>query len=263
MGVKAIGMATTIRAMARIDQPLLSDVRRVGARPSQRATLLTADLPLMRLLQLVSPSLPVGGFTYSQGIEWAVDVGWIRTAADLEAWIGDQLGGALARVDLPLLIRMQAAAESGDQTAMATHIDRLIAARESAELRREEANRGRALADLTIAWALPEAQDWRALVARSQAAGLAFAAAAWGIEPRLLASGYAWSWAENLVIAGVKCVPLGQTQGQQVLARLATLIPSAVETALAMADEDIGASCAALAIASSAHETQYTRLFRS
>ena len=127
MGVKAIGMATTIRTMARIDQPLSSDVRRVGARPSQRATLLTADLPLMRLLQLVSPSLPVGGFTYSQGIEWAVDVGWIRTAADLEAWVGDQLGAALARVDLPLLVRMHAAAAARDPAAMAASIDRLIA----------------------------------------------------------------------------------------------------------------------------------------
>lgn len=221
------------------------------------------DLSLIRLLHLASPSLPVGGFTYSQGIEWAVEVGWIRTAADLEAWVGDQLATALARVDLPLLVRMQAAARVGEEVAMAYWIDRLIAARESAELRQEEANRGRALADLLIAWGLPEARDWRALLGRSQAAGLAFAAAAWGIDPRALIAGYAWSWVENLVLAGVKCVPLGQTQGQQVLARLATLIPPALEVALNLTDDEIGASCVALAIASSAHETQYTRLFRS
>ena len=221
------------------------------------------DLSLIRLLHLASPSLPVGGFTYSQGIEWAVEAGWICTAADLEAWVGDQLATALARVDLPLLVRMLEAASAWDQAAMVACIDRLIAARESAELRREEANRGRALADLLIAWGLPGARDWRVQLTRSQAAGLAFAAAAWGIEPRPLAGGYAWSWVENLVLAGVKCVPLGQTQGQQVLARLAILIPSAVESALAMADAEIGASCVALAIASSAHETQYTRLFRS
>jgi urease accessory protein len=221
------------------------------------------DLSLIRLLHLASPSLPVGGFTYSQGIEWAVEVGWIRTAADLEAWVGDQLATALARVDLPLLVRMQAAARVGEEVAMAYWIDRLIAARESAELRQEEANRGRALADLLIAWGLPEARDWRALLGRSQAAGLAFASAAWGIDPRALIAGYAWSWVENLVLAGVKCVPLGQTQGQQVLARLATLIPPALEVALNLTDDEIGASCVALAIASSAHETQYTRLFRS
>ncbi|WP_295449867.1 urease accessory UreF family protein [uncultured Thiodictyon sp.] len=221
------------------------------------------NLPLLRLLQLTSPSLPVGGFTYSQGIEWAVEAGWLRTAADLEAWVGDQLGSALARVDLPLLVRMQSAAGALDAAAMANTIDRLIAARETAELRLEEANRGRALADLLIAWDLPGARDWRGLLARSGSAGLAFAASVWQIEPQAAAAGYAWSWVETLVLAAVKCVPLGQTQGQQVLARLAALIPDAVATALALPDEDIGASCAALAIASSAHETQYTRLFRS
>jgi urease accessory protein len=77
------------------------------------------------------------------------------------------------------------------------------------------------------------------------------------------ATGYAWSWLENLVLAGIKLVPLGQTRGQQTLARLATLIPSAVAAALEVSDEEIGASTPALAIASSAHETQYTRLFRS
>lgn len=221
------------------------------------------DLPPIRLLQLVSPSLPVGGFTYSQGIEWAVEAGWLRTAADLEAWMGDLLAQGLARLDLPLLARMHAAALALDRAAMNDGIDRLLAARETAELRLEESNRGRALADLLIAWELPGATDWRALLARSQTAGLAFAAAAWGIAPRSLACGYAWSWAENLVLSAVKCVPLGQTQGQQILARLADLIAPAVERAFTLDDDAIGASCPALAIASSAHETQYTRLFRS
>ncbi len=224
---------------------------------------MTTDLPLLRLLQLTSPSLPIGGFTYSQGIEWAVEAGWIRTAADLEAWVGDQLACALARVDIPILRRMHAVAGARDMAAMDAWIDCLIAARESAESRQEEANRGRALADLLVAWDLPEARDWRALLRRSQAAGLAFAAVAWEIPPGPLAAGYAWSWVENLVLAAVKCVPLGQTQGQQVLARLAALIPPAVDAALAMEDEEIGASCPAAAIAASRHETQYTRLFRS
>jgi urease accessory protein len=222
-----------------------------------------ADLPLLRLLQLVSPTLPVGGFTYSQGLEWAVEAGWVRTAADLEAWVADQLGQGLTRVDVPLLARLQAAAGARDTQACAGWVDQLLAARETAELRLEEANRGRALADLLIAWDLAGARDWRPVLARAQLAGLAFAAAAWGLAPRQAAAGYAWSWTENLVLAGVKCVPLGQTQGQQVLARLAALIPPALETALALPDEEVGACCAALAIAGSAHETQYTRLFRS
>jgi urease accessory protein len=221
------------------------------------------DLRLLRLMHLVSPSLPVGGFTYSQGIEWAVETGWIRNAEDLEGWMADQIQANLVFLDLPLLMRLQLAAAERDQAATGHWVDWLLAGRETSELRREEADRGRALADLLIAWGLPDALDWKPLLARSQTAGFSFAAAAWQIEPRAAALGYAWSWLENLVLAGIKLVPLGQTRGQQTLARLATLIPSSVETAMAVADDEIGASAPALAIASSAHETQYTRLFRS
>lgn len=220
-------------------------------------------MALLRLIHLVSPTLPIGAFTYSQGIEWAVESGWIRDADDLHDWMADQVGTSLACLDLPLLMRMQAAAAVRDQAAMTGWIDWLLAGRESAELRREEADRGRALAELLVAWALPDAPSWKPQLTRSQAAGFAFAAAAWQITPQAAAAGYAWSWIENLVLAGIKLVPLGQTRGQQILAQLATRIPNAVQSALTIADEAIGASTPALAIASSAHETQYTRLFRS
>jgi urease accessory protein len=214
-------------------------------------------------MHLVSPSLPVGGFTYSQGIEWAVEAGWIRDADDLERWMADQMGSSLPYLDLPVVIRMQAAALDRDVAAMAAWVDLLLAGRETAELRREEIDRGRALADLLVAWGLEDALGWKPQLARCHAAGFAFAAAAWRIEPREATTGYAWSWLENLVLAGIKLVPLGQTRGQQTLARLATHIPSAVAAALEVADDEVGASTPALAIASSAHETQYTRLFRS
>ncbi len=218
---------------------------------------------LLRLLQLVSPSLPVGGFTYSQGIEWAVESGWIRSLADLEDWLTDQLQSALARVDLPLLIRLRAAAEGSDDRSLAVWTDLLLACRESAELRAEESNRGRALADLLVAWGVEGARERRGLLARSQLTGFAYASTAFGIAPRPAAAGYAWSWLENLVLAAVKIVPLGQTQGQQALARLAGRLPAALDLALTLTDEEIGACSPALAIGSSAHETQYTRLFRS
>jgi urease accessory protein len=221
------------------------------------------DLTLLRLLHLASTSLPIGGFAYSQGIEWAVEAGWIRTAADLDAWLADQLESSLARVDLPLLPRMQAAAGTRDAAGLGTLIDLLIASRETAELRLEEGNRGRAFADLLVTWGLEDAADWRPLLARSQAASFAFASAAWSIKPREAASAYAWSWLEGLVLAAVKIVPLGQTPGQQVLARLAGRIPAVVDAALELDDASIGASSPALAIASCAHETQYTRLYRS
>ena len=218
---------------------------------------------LLRLMHLVSPSLPVGAFAYSQGIEWAVDVGWIRTENDLGAWLEDQLDNSMASLDLPLLVRMRDVARDRDRDAMEALIDRLLAARETSELRVEEANRGRALADLLVSWELPGARDWKPVLARSQAAGFAFCAAAWEIPAQDTALGYAWSWAENLVLAGIKIIPLGQTRGQRVLQHLAGEIPVAVERALALADDEIGASSPALAIASSGHEIQYTRLFRS
>jgi len=226
---------------------------RITERPSQ----------LLRLLHLVSPSLPVGAFAYSQGIEWAVEAGWIRTAEDVQDWLLDQLVNSLARLDLPLLVRMWGAARAREPEAMACWVDWLLAARETAELRAEETNRGRALADLLVAWGLGGAGDWRPVLARSQAAGVAFAASAWGIPEGDAALGYAWTWLENLVLAAAKIIPLGQTRGQQVLRRLLGEVPAAVEEALSLPDEEIGASSPALAIASSAHETQYMRLFRS
>lgn len=234
-------------------------------RPTNRLMSTTTEesMALLRLIHLVSPALPIGAFTYSQGIEWAVESGWIRDVDDLHDWMAEQVGTSLAYLDLPLVMRMQAAAAVRDQAAMTGWIDWLLAGRETAELRREEADRGRALAELLVAWALPDAPAFKPQLARSQAAGFAFAAATWQIGPQAAAAGYAWSWIENLVMAGIKLVPLGQTQGQQALARLATRIPSAVQTALTIADDAIGASAPALAIASSAHETQYTRLFRS
>lgn len=233
--------------------------------PTTRDMLTTTDgdMALLRLMHLVSPSLPVGGFTYSQGIEWAVETGWIRDADDLDAWMTDQISCGLAYLDLPLVMRMQLAAVDRDHAAMGRWIDWLLAGRETSELRREEADRGRALAELLVAWGLEDAAAWKRQLARSQLGGFAFAAAAWQIGPRAAATGYAWAWLENLVLAGIKVVPLGQTRGQQTLERLATLIPGAVETAMAVTDHAIGASTPALAIASSAHETQYTRLFRS
>lgn len=222
-----------------------------------------SELALLRLLHLASPALPVGGFTYSQGIEWAAETGWLRSAEELEGWLADQLERSLAWVDLPLLMRMQSAAEVRDRAAMSVLVDRLVASRETAELRLEEGNRGRALADLLVAWGLEGASEWRKLLARSQAAGFAFAAAAWGLEPREAAGAYAWSWLENLVLAAVKILPLGQTRGQQTLLRLAEHIPAAVEAAAVLPDDSIGASSPALAIASAAHEIQYTRLYRS
>ena len=222
-----------------------------------------AGLPLLRLLHLVSPSLPIGAFTYSQGIEWAVEAGWIRDAATLQAWLGDQIDTTLARLDLPILLRLQRAVAADDRDGCTYWTDLLLAFRETGELRQEEIQRGRALAGLLVKLELVDAAAWHDALDRCQVAGFAFAAERWGIDPSNAAYGYAWAWLENLVLAAVKIIPLGQTQGQQVLHRLSAALTDAVAMAGRLADEDIGTGSPALALASCRHETQYTRLFRS
>ena len=221
------------------------------------------DLAMLRLMQLISPSLPVGGFTYSLGIEWAVECGWIKSDSDLETWLDDQLRSSIARLDLPLLFRCYAAVELDDPAALQHWNTFLLACRETRELRLEEANRGRALADLIVKLELPGSTEWKPALTRSQLAGFAFAACHWSIPVEQAALGYVWSWLENLVLSAVKIIPLGQTQGQQLLQHLTRRVPELIEPARQLPDEEIGASNPALAIASSRHETQYTRLFRS
>jgi urease accessory protein len=218
---------------------------------------------LLRLMQLVSPSLPVGGFTYSQGIEWAAEAGWIANVEDLETWLSDLLCHSLARLDVPVLARLYRACEQGDRAQLQQWTDYLVACRETAELRAEEANRGRALADLLASLAVSQAAEWRATLVKAQVAGFALAAVQWSVPLQETALGYIWSWLENMVLAAVKIIPLGQTAGQQLLQRLIVGVPAAVETGLVLDDRQLGACSPALAIASSQHETQYTRLYRS
>lgn len=221
------------------------------------------DLALLRLLHWVSPSLPIGSFTYSQGIEWAVETGWIRTPTDLHAWLISQLHSGVTYVDVPILQRLYHAVQAQDVAALEYWIHTLNASRETSELLLEEKNRGRALTDLLIALEVPNAAAWKPYLSQSQAAAFAVAAVHSAIPLPQAAYGYVWSWLENLVLSAVKIIPLGQTQGQKLLHQLTPLLPAAVAQGLQVADDEIGASSPALAIASSRHETQYTRLFRS
>jgi urease accessory protein len=229
------------------------------------ATTLLTTMPtanLHRLLQLVSPTLPVGAFTYSQGLEWAVERGWVDGEATLEAWTEALLCQPMARLEVPLLGRLHQAAAADDRQALAGWTRELLASRETRELRQEERQRGRALAALLQDLGLLDAS--LATIARdSQLTGFAVAAVRWEIPLPAAAQGHLWSWLEGSVLAGVKLIPLGQTAGQRILARLSPRLPALVQTGLALDDDAIGAGCPAQLIASSRHETQYTRLFRS
>ncbi|HFD86735.1 MAG TPA: urease accessory protein UreF [Gammaproteobacteria bacterium] len=220
-------------------------------------------LPDLRLMQLISPSLPIGGFTYSQGLERAVDRGWVSDAELLTAWLHEQVLTTLARLDLPILMRLYEASSEKSLPSMMYWSRYLIASRETSELRAEECNRGRALATLLKSLEVIEPGQWFEALELCQSAGFAYAAKAWDIPQDNMLRGFAWSWVENLVLAGVKIVPLGQSDGQRILLKLAPAIVKAVTVAQSIDDDEIGASSPALSIASSQHQFQYTRLFRS
>ncbi|WP_277252937.1 urease accessory protein UreF [Neptunomonas phycophila] len=217
----------------------------------------------LRLYQLISPSLPIGAFTYSQGLEWAIEAGWVKNEQALEQWLESVLAHSVSTLELPVMIRLCRAFEGQDVEAVHYWTQFLIASRETSELRKEERQRGQALA--TLLPNLNVAMDDSVIeaVRSTQIAGFALAAQQFDISIQSACAGYLWSWLENAVMAGVKLVPLGQTSGQKLLMRLSERVPTAVERALAIVDDEVGSSTPALAIASSRHETQYTRLFRS
>lgn len=218
---------------------------------------------LVRLLQLVSPTLPTGSFSYSQGLEWAVEAKWVHDAGSLEGWLSDALQRSLARVDIPLLRLLYTACSEKDLAKTQRCCRLLLACRESSEFRAEETQRGKAMAMLLAGLGLLDDEQWKQTISFSQLAGFAFAASRWGIELQAAAIGYVWSWLENQVITGVKIIPLGQTSGQQLLLKLGEGIETIVTAALQLREEEIGAASTALALAGCFHETQYTRLYRS
>ncbi|MCX2982270.1 urease accessory protein UreF [Halieaceae bacterium IMCC14734] len=219
----------------------------------------TTDSALLRLLQLSSVALPVGGYAFSQGLENAVEQGWLQDREATHDWLLDQLNYSLARVDLPLLLRLQRAQEERDISAVQYWNDYLLACRETAELRLTDTAMGEALVRLLNQLELPQPP----LQTPVFAAGFAIACDAWSISPRAACHGYAWAWLENQVAAATKLVPLGQSAAQILLGQLSEQLPAAVDAAMVLEDRDIGASLPGLALASVWHETQYSRLFRS
>jgi len=232
-----------------------------AAMPTDRPD--TSALGRLRLMQLTSPALPIGAFTYSQGLEWAVEAGWVRDSATLGDWLTGLMDDGLGQLELPILKRLYLACDAADRGAIADWGRRLYAGRESRELRAEERNRARALLSLLGDLGIARARDWRTELLHCQAAPFALAALHWGIGLEDCLLGYAWGWLENQVAAAVKLVPLGQTDGQRIQLVLAERLPAVVASARLIEDDDIGAGAPALAIASARHETQYTRLFRS
>lgn len=218
---------------------------------------------LLRLLNLTSPALPIGGFHFSQGLEDAVERGLVHDAASSGEWIAGLAEHAIGTLDLPMLLRLHAAWSERSAPRARRLSARLIAARETAELRAEDRHLGTALARVLVEHGIHEAKAWVGQPYASHAALFALAAVRWDIGASDAATGYLWSWCENQVLAAIKLVPLGQNAGQRLIGRLIQRIPEIVDSAAAVEDDDIGIASPMQGIASARHETQYSRLFRS
>ena len=224
---------------------------------------MATDIRLVRLLQLVSPSLPIGMYSYSQGMERAIDDGWLVDANDCYQWLYGILQHAQTPTDAAFLSRLHKAWRVGDSAAVAFWSAELIACRETQELRDEDRKTGQALARLLINFDLIEAQVWLREPDATLATLFSLAAVNWGMDAQDTLTAYLWGWLENQILSAIKLVPLGQVAGQQLLYRLAAEIPGCVQRALALSDSEIGGSAWGQVVASSRHEMQYSRLFRS
>jgi urease accessory protein len=219
---------------------------------------------LLTLLQLTSPALPVGAYSYSEGLETLVDRGLIESAADLQTWLTESLATGSIGIEAAILIRAHRACIKGDQQQVIYWNHWLSAARETAELQQQNWQMGRSLLKLLqdlypqhdwSGWDMTE--NWNMAIVFALAAGLA------DIDEYTAVLGYLHSWASNLVSAGVKLIPLGQTAGQKLMLQLAKSITVSADRSLILPDDRLFSCSWGLAIASMTHETQYSRLFRS
>ncbi|WIX34992.1 urease accessory UreF family protein [Salinicola sp. JS01] len=221
-----------------------------------------SPLALLGLLQLVSPALPIGAFAWSQGLESAFELGWVKDEATLGAWLDGVLEDGLTRCELPLLERLWQAWERGDRAALADWNDWLLANRETHELAEEDLRLGQSLARLLGDLGLLPEDGWLPPTP-TYVTLFAWAAQRRGIALADAQLGFAWAWLENQLAAACKALPLGQTAAQRLVERLRPALAAAVTRAAALGDEDLGPALPGLALASALHETQYSRLFRS
>ena len=226
----------------------------------------TNTIKLNRLLQLCSANLPVGGFSFSQGLEHAVEHGWVTSAQTTESWVTLNLQQSIAQTDLAILKRLFECLVLNDLTEFSRWNQHLIACRESNELLLADLAMGKALIRLLKQIERLNSQAYQALLTLPDISFVsAFTLTAYLCELDLhsMQSGYCWTYIDSQVAAATKLIPLGQTQAQNLLFDLTEQIEQAITTANNAIDDDIGASLPRLAMASAWHETQYSRLFRS
>lgn len=223
-------------------------------------------IKLNKLLQLCSANLPVGGFSFSQGLEYAVEMGWLTSPTTTANWININLEESIAHTDLAILKRLFTALAEHDLDTFTYWNNHLIACRESHELLLSDLAMGKALIRLIKQLDNIDTSHYQAIINLKEISFVsAFSLSAYLFNLDLIStqSGYCWTYIDNQVAAATKLVPLGQTQAQNLLFQLTENTQLIIEKANNVADDDIGTSLPHLAMASAWHETQYSRLFRS
>jgi urease accessory protein len=223
------------------------------------------DSSLMQLMWLASPALPIGGFSYSECLEAAVDTARAATESEASAWLVDQLHLTLARSDLPAVAQAIGAWRDNDMARVAQLNAWVLQTRESAELRAQTEQMGKSLLEWLKNHTTATPAQIAVLAGQEPTYPIAYALAASATQApvRECLLAYAFGWAENMTQAAIKSVPLGQSAGQRILSALTAEIPVAIDHALTITDDNRQAFSPMLAILSSQHEVQYSRLFRS
>lgn len=221
---------------------------------------------LLHLLQFASPALPIGAYSYSQGLEAALECGMVHDAASARAWIARHLHEVMAQWEAPVCWRLMQAYARRDAQAVAEWTARFIASRDSAEFRAETIQMGYSLAQLIAQLDIADA----GLLALMRSApevplpsAYACAVAALAIPHAAALQAMLFAWAENQVLVCVKSVPLGQVAGQRLLLSLHRALEAAAHHAQTVADDDMGNWAPGLSLLSMRHEAQYSRLYRS
>jgi urease accessory protein len=223
-------------------------------------------LAQMRLLQIASQAIPIGGYSHSHGFEAAIESGLVHDEASVQQWITDMLLFSIGSFEATCLERMSDAWSAQDYDALCGLNEEFLATRESAELRSATVQMGFSMRSLlSVLPDMPHAlnSELQALQEPCLPCVWSGAATAWAIAPCNSLAAYLWSWAENQVLVAMKSVPIGQSSGQRVLLTMGSKIAQLVERRQSGADTRLSNFVPGLAILSSQHETQYSRLFRS
>jgi urease accessory protein len=266
-------MITTIMAMVTAMVTVMAEPRPLPASHAPETSTPVSDegitpAALKKLLAWLSPSFPVGGFSYSHGLEWAIEDGTVKTPADLEAWLADILRHGAGWSDAVLFAHAHRAASADDHAGLAAVNELAVALQPSKERHLEATAQGRAFLS-TVAATWPNerlaaaASIFPAGDAVTYPVAVALACGVHDIPLGPALNACLGGFLANLVSAAVRAVPLGQTDGQRVIAALSPLVEATARSASAATLDDLGGAAWRADIASMKHETQYTRLFRS